>query len=382
MTVQVFEYPSRSSDDIHKVTVGANNHLHCTCTGFRTPSKCWHVRDVAEKLGLPQTSRSTTPALLPFVRPEDIPPAPEPWASESGHKRLEANGLGWITDKPRRTFVDAPSTARPEYFFIEPMLGRGLTDGEKIDHWEGNSKWTLERKYDGMRVQLFIDENRIPRMLSRDQNVQQIARHLLNPMRSLAPGLYDGELFIPGKTHTDVKRKDLIHKHKLALFDVLMIFNPDGGWQTVTDLALMHRRKLLEYAMSQAANIDLFQSPALPVKADVLAQIWSEGGEGVMLKCLFDTYQPGRRVWIKFKKKQHMTVRIIGFLPGKLGPCSRIRCQQDNGIEIRCKTLDTKMRKAFESNPDSFVGRRLVIEYTEKTVGGRVQHPRAEYLED
>lgn len=396
MTVQTFTFPSRSTDDTYVVTVGANQHLHCTCPGFRSPSRCWHVRDVADELGLAQTSRSTTLGLpLPLqeaanhiaddmllngigprvsveeprgILAGDIPPAPKPWGSE-----------------PHGTFVvdlNAPVVGpTQDDLFVEPMLGRPLKEGQSIEEYENRVDWSMEEKYDGWRVQVHVNERQIPTMTTRDQNRVSIPAHLLNALRSLPAGVYDGEVFILGKTHTDVRRLDLKHHWKLVLFDVTMVRMPDGQYQTTWHIPLRGRRQLLGFALSKTSHPDLFQSPVYIVSRTRLNAIWAAGGEGVMLKNDLETYQPGARRWIKFKKEQHTPVRITGFKTGKMGPCSVVCGVDENGIKVQCKTLDAKMRAAFEANPDSFVGRTLMIAFTTRTSSGRFQHPRAEYLE-
>lgn len=345
MSIQTFKFPSRSDEGEHTVTVGANNHVSCTCRGFRSPSKCWHVREVAERLGLPHGFRSTTPA-LPFAPDPPLTPTDEP------------------------------------FFFVEPMLGRALKESETIDQWVGRTDWSLEEKYDGHRIQLHVMPSRRISALSRDQNQrsQDFGAHLHNELSAMPAGVYDCELFIPGKKSTHVTRKDMKHRQRLAVFDIIGVYD-EQKLKLTTHLSLHDRRKLITVAMSQMSQTDVFQSPVHVVTPNQLAAIWMQGGEGVMLKNNLEVYRPGQRSWVKFKKMQVARVKVTGFLSGKLGPHSRIVAVDEHGIEVRCKALDTKMREAFDQDPDIWIGRTLVIEYQEKTDDGRYRHPRADHFE-
>ena len=386
MSVQTFKFKSRSEDTEHTVTVGANGHLHCTCRGFKTPSRCWHVRDVADQLGLPQSSRSNTKSLaLPLeesVASDQSPAPPKAWASHEEQRAFKvAKDMlvnGTSTEVPRgiTRFTPHPGC-------VEPMLGRALKEGESIDQYTGRAGWTLEEKYDGHRVIVFVDEKRIPRMWSRDNNPRDISRHLVNALQYLAPGLYDGELFIPGKSSTDVTRRDLLHKHRLVLFDVLFVYNPDDGeYHGCMHYSLRSRREHLTVAMSRIVHGEVFQAPWRDAHPIHLNEIWSRGGEGVMLKLDTEAYAPGRRQWIKFKKEEIGRGKITGFKAGKLGPCAIVCARDEHGIDVQCKARDTRMRHAFEANPNSFINKTLVFSYQQKTADGRYRHPMADHIEE
>lgn len=45
-------FPSKSEPgEKHWVSVYDDDTISCSCRGFSTPSKCWHVRKVAKNLG-------------------------------------------------------------------------------------------------------------------------------------------------------------------------------------------------------------------------------------------------------------------------------------------------------------------------------------------
>lgn len=355
-----FEFPSRSSSATHTVTVEGTN-IKCTCNGYRSPSKCWHVREVAEKLDIPTHARSATSAL--------------PWATPREP-----------TNKPI-SYVDTVNA-----FFVPPMLGRALKEGESIKDYEKRLGWSLEVKYDGHRVIVHIDAKRIITLFSRDANVinDRIGRHIFNLLSVLPAGTYDGELFIPGKTSTDVTRKDLMHRQQLALFDILKVYAPQDkgrcdalGYRSATDLTLNSRRGLLSLAGSKLApRSEVFIAPVFPVSETALNAIWNAGGEGVMLKLDSETYQSDRRRWIKFKKEEVGRMTVTGYKAGKMGPHSVVVGVDQHGVVVQCKALDTAMRTAFDRNPDAFIGRVLVFGYQQKTSGQKYRHPRCDHFEE
>jgi hypothetical protein len=93
-------------------------------------------------------------------------------------------------------------------------------------------------------------------------------------------------------------------------------------------------------------------------------------------------YEPGRRVWLKFKKEETGRMTVTGYKEGKLGPHAVVCGVDAHGVKVQCKTLDTAMRTAFDANPDTFIGKTLVFNYQQKTRDGRYRHPRADHFED
>lgn len=50
--VHTFTYPSsRENVHPHTVVVYDTGKVSCSCRGFSTPNKCWHIRDAAKRLG-------------------------------------------------------------------------------------------------------------------------------------------------------------------------------------------------------------------------------------------------------------------------------------------------------------------------------------------
>lgn len=334
----VYRFPSRSSDAVHTVTV-EHGRITCTCRGFSTPSRCWHVREVAEKEGINLAHPvSTTPSLF-------------------GDDAPQANG------------------------FIEPMLARALPDGQTIDDYASDD-YILEEKYDGHRLIVRLSAGEVF-AFSRAAKTRVLPPHLREALRLVAPGTYDGELYIPGHTSTDVTRVDRQHQLRLVLFDILNVDGAHGAGRNTIDIPGHERRLLLEEAVSLIDHTDVvFAAPRCAVSDAGLQEIWDRGGEGAIIKRVNARYRPGKRVpeWIKFKKQQAATVRITGFKAGKYGPHSVICGTDSEGIEVQVKSRNDEWRHMFAVNPSAYIGRLLVISYQVRTRDGRYRHPMADHF--
>jgi ATP-dependent DNA ligase len=365
--MQTFKFPSRSSGAEHTVTVGANNKIVCTCRGFDTPGQCWHVREVADKLGIPSHARSKTPPL--------------PWAAQP------------TTIVPERVTHEHMNGVSTTQRFIEPMLASALKETQSIEDF-ADADHVLEVKYDGHRMIVHVSPDRIVTAWARSGIARILSRHIINHAVFLAPGIYDGELFIPNGTSTDVTDLKLLHKHKLVLFDILSVYAPQDhgrtdaeGYRSTLDLALKYRRDLLELAMSKVpAPLDpeIFIAPQYAVTVEKLNELWDRGEEGAIIKDLRATYEPERRVkhWVKFKKELSAEVVVTSYKAGKLGPHSRIMAKDKHGVVVNVKTLNDMWRAAFARSPEFFIGQVLVISYQQKTDDGRYRHPRADHFRD
>lgn len=156
-----------------------------------------------------------------------------------------------------------------------------------------------------------------------------------------------------------------------------------------------------------------------------LRAIWARDGEGVILKRRDSRYSPGKRPredWIKIKALRSAILTVVGFLPSKgtiqnRGPYATVVLRDDQGYETTVKTLnDAELAKfeaewkaldphqtradiegvsrveaksrthrgLFDNDPmiaplaalHPAIGRRLRIEYQERTPDGSYRHPR------
>lgn len=297
---------------------------------------------------------------------------------------------------------------------IKPMLAVPMHKGTITD-W---NDWMIEEKYDGVRLIVEVtgttplSNNTVtawtrPRGSSKEMAQRTLPVHLVSELAQLPRGTYDGEL-LAGHTSTDVTRLDLEHERRMIIFDVLTMSDNVVGVNTrVTSYDA--RRKLLKLIFRKLdwfAHIAVAHAEQATSKRDVdlfVKRVWNAGGEGAVLKRKASTYQPGKRSpdWIKVKKCQHATMRVVGFEPSRGTvrfpghPFAIVKLIDDDGNTTTVKTKDDHELEAFSKAAQKIegtldhvyrrhpaVGRQLVVEYQDRTRDGGYRHPRWDRWED
>lgn len=267
------------------------------------------------------------------------------------------------------------------------------------------SEWVAEEKYDGHRLIVDVAEN-VPTIgstlisaFSRDGNPRALPRHIRNALSRMPAGIYDGELIVPGFRSYGVTEKLNESKLVLVLFDVLHI---DG--HSVTSIPCTcsehfgfasrnwnydERRYQLADILKLYGNESLQMATAYVIRCQedinlYCRVVWDRDGEGLILKKKSGLYAPGKRSrdWVKIKACASAVLTVTGFEAGKLGPQSKVRLRDDEGNETTVKTKNDAMRERFRLNPASQIGRRLRIEFQERTPDGSYRHPRFDRFED
>lgn len=254
--------------------------------------------------------------------------------------------------------------------FIDPMKAKTLKPGPLPP-----GVWAGEIKRDGHR--LIVEKGEKVTAWSRNAIERNLPPHLVEAIsRDLARGVFDGELIIPGGTSSDVVDVGRQHELWYVVFDVLELEGVD-----TTGESYVRRHGLLDCL--PASGGPLVANPAIRVSSreqvDALVkEIWQKGGEGLMLKEENSLYEPGHRSsqWLKVKAILTATMTIIGFREGRLGPHSIVELRDDEGVETSVKVLDDAELANVEANHEKLVGRKLVIEYQNKTSRGSYRHPR------
>lgn len=331
LITQTFE--SSSSSAIHTAKLNtATGEASCTCQGWRfqrpgQPRGCKHTKQL-------QSTRGEAQA---------------PVAVET-------------------TAASAPSAPKP-------MLASAMTKTTFATYQ--NECWQLEEKFDGHRVIVRKAGTQVtawsrPRS-GKDALVRQLPPALVEAVRTLPDGTYDGELVTPGGRSWDVARVDAAKQ--LVLFDVLDVFG-----QSTVALSYTDRRAALALAVehyTRADGGDLIRLPeSLPVTWEAVEVIWARGGEGAILKRVTSTYQLGKRSsdWVKVKKSGSATLTLVGYEAGKTGAYATLKLRGDDGKETTVKTLTNALRAQIEAAPESFIGRRVVISFCEFTDSGSFRH--------
>lgn len=330
-------------------TTGLRTCTHCKQQNEKAPV----LRDANTHGIVAATKRLATPA----VKPTQEPLAAEP---------------------PRRT---------------NPQLASAMVAGQGIATFVGNPDWVLEEKFDGHRVMvrvvndtrgLTVDAWSRPRAGGDGPLTRQLPRHIVTALLELPPGVYDGELRIPGGHAWDVTRTDRTEELQLVLFDVVECLG-----DSVAHLADRTRRSYLEVAFAhigaQAVGPNgeggeslledlrpVTLAERLPVSQEAVQAIWLGGGEGAILKRLSATYRPGYRTdaWVKVKKSATLAMQITGFANGKRGPYSVTEVRGTiAGEEVRTSVTtgagNLDVIRNVEANPDAWLGEWIVVSYAE-----------------
>lgn len=264
--IHEFDYLSSSDDSItHVVRIYADGKVSCSCRGFTTPNKCWHAKDAAAKLGRELDVQHFGASLGPPTVGQPV-------------KKGKAKAT------PQLPLDDL----QPAIGFIKPMLASALKDGQEIEDFMDDD-YLLEEKYDGWRI--LVVKNHAVRCWTRQGNVYAPPQQVAEQLELLAPGTYDGEVYIPGGTGTDVSALHLQHKLRVALFDILRV-----GAESCTGLVATERRALLEVAASKVDGATVYVAPQVPVTLKGLKAIWKRGGEGAIIKRKDVRYRPGKRI--------------------------------------------------------------------------------------
>jgi ATP-dependent DNA ligase len=309
---------------------------------------------------------------------------------------------------------------------IRPMLAAPMPK-KPIIYTPG--LWVLEEKYDGHRILAakrgldVVGESRIGTM-------REFPRHLKLAFTMVPDGIYDGELFAPGKKCYGVKEigngPDLVY----VVFDVLYCLG-----KSYIDKPYKERRILLqqifanrcwdpnhnsdqdgEYNDLGCGNPQCFNhtgklvrpfpvlsiAPAWEINSEddvvhAFRTVTNRGGEGLILKHSQSAYLPGKRKakdhWVKIKRKETAVLTVVGFQPSRgeinnRGQYAIVELRDDEGFLATVKTKNDAELAKFEAQAPGFmqhhpaIGRRLRIEYQERTEDGGYREPRWDRWED
>jgi ATP-dependent DNA ligase len=386
-----WKFQSSSSPKVYTTQINpATNLLSCDCPGWTVKKlgktrECKHTKKVIADEGLVVDVRDDQQfvSTLGGTSPEELkafkqvydnaptvqeilgepPHAPSPPAPES-------------PKSPGKFTMPIPTNDVP-HGFISPMLASKMPEGNDADSYN-TPDYIMEEKFDGHRIVVRIagPNLAIVRKVaawSRLGNPRTLPDHLINLLRDMPDGVYDGELIVPGQHSYDVTEGQNSGTEKLVLFDCMEVLG-----HSVMSEPWRARRAYLEEAIKALDNQNIISVAAIFIPdTQIVKMIWARGGEGTIIKNLNSKYQPGWRTpdWVKVKAVLAATLEVIGFEAGKNGPYSVVRLRDDAGIETTVKTLDNKTMRQIALNPDGFIGKRLVISYQEKMPSGKYRHP-------
>jgi ATP-dependent DNA ligase len=221
--------------------------------------------------------------------------------------------------------------ALPFYAPLEPMLASAA---DTVPSGEG---WHYEPKWDGFRVLLFRDGDRV-HLQGRDlQPLERYFPDLVEAVRRTLPPavVIDGEIVIAGERGLDFEALlERIHPAAahvaqlaartpaaLVAWDLLALGDEDLRYTS-----LWQRRRRLEQVLGQAAP-PVFLTPATrdpAVALDWFARFEGAGLDGVVAKRFDEIYRPGERVMVKVKHQRTAECVVGGFRWHRGAPGSQV----------------------------------------------------------
>jgi len=281
--------------------------------------------------------------------------------------------------------------------FQKVMLAHPMKPGFILNPGE----YSAEEKVDGIRIEceietgssnLFTKRKITP--WSRLQKIHPLPTHIMEDLSEFPESVLDGEIYVEGKRSYGAVELTNLPDLVFCVFDVISIAN-----QPTTHLKQFERRMILEELFKSVKTSSVVLNPSTNVNTmdEVYAlrdAVWARDGEGLILKRRNAVYQHKRsKDWIKIKKLQSAVLTVIGFQPSRglindRGPYATIILRDDsNGVVTTVKTRnDEECRKLEkEAIPDKIhpaIGRKLRIEFQEKTPDMNFRHPRFDHWED
>ena len=208
---------------------------------------------------------------------------------------------------------------------------------------------------------------------------------IVKAMQSLPDGVYDGELMVAGGTSSSVSEISNSGRLSFVAFDIL-----EACGQSTMHLPYEQRRLALEVALqglgtAQEVTIaTTWKVESTDQIAALAGQIWGRGGEGLILKRKASTYTAGKRTkdWVKIKALRTAVLTITGYEAGLNGPFSKVCLVDSEGNTTTVKTLNNAEIRNLGQNAKACIGRKLRIEFQERTADGSYRHPRWDRFED
>lgn len=281
--------------------------------------------------------------------------------------------------------------------FVSPMLGSPLPD--RFDPLPG--EWVAEEKYDGHRIVASVGDPGT-RALFDEVGVAAWSRYgkdrALPPqvraaLATLPRGTYDGELLVPGERSYGVTVKADAAALVFVVFDVLQLGDTDLT-AAGEGIPLENRRAMLESIAAEPNEMERGRGALRlgwlrPVESfehvkALALEVWGRDGEGLILKRAKSLYLPGKRTkdWVKVKQLRTAVLTVVGYQPGKMGPRATLVLRDDEGYETTVKWKNLEELRKLDADPPRAIGRRLAIEFQERTPDGGYRHPRWDRWED
>jgi ATP-dependent DNA ligase len=320
-------------------------------------------------------------------------------------KQAEKQKKGYVMVGSNGSLVQDPvQKKKNDLPVIWPMNAQGVKDTTHLDRLLNDTRFIAQEKLDGMRAIVHITPTGL-RIFSRSAGVDDPSRPLektssLPHLASLRfPGLVgtivDCEILARGMNSAElagtVHRKTGTngnHHVQLFVFDILAFCDTDLSHKKLSE-RLNWLKALKSRLLSEHIHF-LPWAETMEDKERLYASVLSEGGEGIMLKCLDEYYLQGGRPtnnWFKVKKSMTIDAVVLGFTKGKGKFNNRIGAlvfgQYVNTPEGwtlqelgQTSGMSDEVRAQMSLLPNDYIGRVVTIKGMERLKSGAIRHPQ------
>lgn len=264
--------------------------------------------------------------------------------------------------------------------------------GTYREEYMSDPDWVAERKYDGGRYMLYLDDDGAVHLYSRRDfpRIDKAANvpHFAHRYPGLEGTVLDGEILHPnGKKLGDttgimnslpakaIARQEAEGWLDYHVFDILFYKGRD-----VRQLPLRERRKLIADALMVIEHPCVKMVEQHTDKDGLFRTLVSQGEEGTVLKNVNSPYGVN---WVKNKRVADFSVVISGYKPGQgkyagsLGAVAVSVYEGDKLVEVGFASgMTDEERDDIWKNRDEYLGRVVDISAQEVTKDGRLRHPR------
>jgi ATP-dependent DNA ligase len=271
--------------------------------------------------------------------------------------------------------------------FYSPMLAKPMKDGFSIGTV---TDWVAEEKLDGHRILVQKEGKEILAWSRHGKERDEVQKpRLKKPLLDLPDGVYDGELLVPGQRSYGTVVIENQQNLVFYVFDIPFLMGKD-----LTTLGLRmdydERRDALEKIFEgRGLNLPVRLSWSAPLTsteqiAREAEKVWLRDGEGLVLKNRHSAYHVGKRTrdWLKIKQCQTAVLTVVGFKGGTISKNSVTILEDADGNQTTVKWKNYEELDKIDANPESFIGRKLQIEYQERTPDGSYRHPMWDHWVD
>lgn len=235
----------------------------------------------------------------------------------------------------------------------------------------------VQRKYNGHRCLVTkVDGKNIA--YSRNGNLIKSIDHVLGSIDIEEGVILDGELYHHG-TPLQTISSWVRRKQPASMSLKYMIYD------TVMDAPFLDRLKAL-VRMEKEARLKspsflagAYRVDSIDMSMKHFSMFREDGYEGMMLRHGSAPYQDGKRSFslLKFKGWEDDEFMVVDIIPSK-DDWAILTCRTEQGNTFRVSAPGTIRDKTIvRERPEDFIGRKVMVQYSEKTKDGTPFHPIA-----